>query len=62
LGLAIAAKIIQDHKGTIRAEKNHPVGATFIVELRPANMDSDPSIAPTELGRELIASAPKDPA
>ena len=36
LGLAIAAKIIQEHQGTIRAEKNEPAGAKFIVELKPA--------------------------
>jgi two-component system, NtrC family, nitrogen regulation sensor histidine kinase NtrY len=36
LGLAIAAKIIQEHQGTIRAEKNDPAGAKFIVELKPA--------------------------
>jgi hypothetical protein len=36
LGLAIAAKIIQEHQGTIRAEKNVPAGAKFIIELRPA--------------------------
>jgi nitrogen fixation/metabolism regulation signal transduction histidine kinase len=37
LGLSIAAKILQDHHGSIRAEKNIPVGARFILELRPAN-------------------------
>jgi two-component system, NtrC family, nitrogen regulation sensor histidine kinase NtrY len=37
LGLAIAAKIIQEHHGTIRAEKNDPTGAKFIVELPPAS-------------------------
>jgi hypothetical protein len=37
LGLAIAAKIIQEHQGTIRAEKNEPAGAKFIIELRPAS-------------------------
>ena len=37
LGLAIAAKIIQEHQGTIRAEKNDPAGAKFIVELRQAS-------------------------
>jgi hypothetical protein len=42
LGLAIAAKIIQEHQGTIRAEKNEPAGAKFIVELRPAaSFDSE---------------------
>lgn len=42
LGLAIAAKIIQEHQGTIRAEKNEPAGAKFIIELRPASsLDSD---------------------
>jgi two-component system nitrogen regulation sensor histidine kinase NtrY len=38
LGLAIASKIIQEHEGTIRAEKNEPVGARFIVELRTASI------------------------
>lgn len=43
LGLAIAAKIIQEHQGTIRAEKNVPKGAKFIIELRPANAgDGEP--------------------
>ncbi len=37
LGLAIAAKIVQEHQGTIRAEKNVPAGAKFIVELRAAS-------------------------
>jgi len=36
LGLAIAAKIVQEHHGTIRAEKNEPAGAKFIVELPTA--------------------------
>ena len=38
LGLAIAAKIIQEHGGTIRAQKNEPAGARFIVELRVASV------------------------
>ena len=46
LGLAIAAKIVQEHQGTIRAEKNEPAGAKFIVELRPASSpDGDPEVA-----------------
>jgi two-component system, NtrC family, nitrogen regulation sensor histidine kinase NtrY len=51
LGLAIAAKIIQEHQGTIRAEKNEPAGAKFIVELRPASsLDSEPEILTTFTG------------
>jgi hypothetical protein len=37
LGLSIAAKILQEHHGSIRAEKNLPAGARFILELRPAS-------------------------
>jgi two-component system nitrogen regulation sensor histidine kinase NtrY len=48
LGLAIAAKIIQEHQGTIRAEKNEPAGAKFIVELRPAiTLDGDSEVQPS---------------
>jgi hypothetical protein len=47
LGLAIAAKIIQEHQGTIRAEKNEPAGAKFIIELRPASsLESDSESSP----------------
>jgi nitrogen fixation/metabolism regulation signal transduction histidine kinase len=47
LGLSIAAKILQEHQGSIRAEKNIPTGAKFILELRPT---SEPSTAsPTEV-------------
>ena len=53
LGLAIAAKIIQEHQGTIRAESNIPVGARFIVELRPASMSEilpdNPVLEPSDL-------------
>jgi len=31
LGLTIAAKIVQDHQGSIRVEKNMPTGAKFII-------------------------------
>lgn len=46
LGLAIAAKIIQEHQGTIRAEKNVPAGAKFILELRPAMVESEQETPP----------------
>ena len=50
LGLAIAAKIIQEHQGTIRAEKNRPAGARFLIELRPAVAhDSDADVDPQQL-------------
>ncbi len=49
LGLAIAAKIVQEHGGSIRAEKNQPVGARFLVELRPAPQpDAQPESNATE--------------
>lgn len=41
LGLAIAAKIVQEHQGTIRVEKNEPAGAKFIIELRAAAVEGD---------------------
>jgi hypothetical protein len=50
LGLAIAAKIVQEHGGTIRAEKNSPAGATFIIELPAApNPDSEPTTESSNL-------------
>jgi two-component system, NtrC family, nitrogen regulation sensor histidine kinase NtrY len=56
LGLAIAAKIIQEHQGTVRAEKNEPAGAKFIIELRPASiLDSDPEA--TSIAASSIATA-----
>jgi nitrogen fixation/metabolism regulation signal transduction histidine kinase len=33
LGLSIAAKIVQEHGGTIRAESNSPKGARFLLRL-----------------------------
>jgi two-component system nitrogen regulation sensor histidine kinase NtrY len=51
LGLAIAAKIIQEHQGSIRAEKNLPAGAKFIVELRPASVGES---IPAEIAPEAF--------
>ncbi|HXC95797.1 MAG TPA: ATP-binding protein [Edaphobacter sp.] len=58
LGLAIAAKIIQEHQGTIRAEKNEPAGAKFIVELRQASsLDGDTEVvSPSVFASEEIGS------
>jgi signal transduction histidine kinase len=56
LGLAIAAKIIQEHGGTIRAEKNEPAGAKFIVELKPASMsESGEHAVANEEAKEAVA-------
>jgi signal transduction histidine kinase len=33
LGLAIVARIVEDHHGTIRVEENRPMGVRFIIEL-----------------------------
>jgi len=51
LGLSIASKIITEHQGTIRAEKNVPAGAKFIIELRPATTSTtdSPDETPTTL-------------
>jgi len=57
LGLAIAAKIVQEHQGSIRAEKNVPAGAKFIVELRAAAMGDAVEAEPAELpALEVVAS------
>jgi nitrogen fixation/metabolism regulation signal transduction histidine kinase len=48
LGLAIAGKIIQEHQGTIRAEKNVPAGAKFIIELRTA-AEAEPERTATDI-------------
>ncbi|HVI72673.1 MAG TPA: ATP-binding protein [Pyrinomonadaceae bacterium] len=37
LGLAIVQRIILEHRGHIRAEKNHPRGAKFIIDLPFSN-------------------------
>jgi two-component system nitrogen regulation sensor histidine kinase NtrY len=46
LGLAIAAKIVQEHHGTIRVEENKPAGARFIIELPFADMTIPENAAP----------------
>jgi signal transduction histidine kinase len=36
LGLAIVQRIVLEHRGRIRAETNHPLGARFVIELPAA--------------------------
>ena len=45
LGLAIVARIIEDHRGTIRVEENSPIGTRFIVELPVAQENSGATTA-----------------
>jgi two-component system, NtrC family, nitrogen regulation sensor histidine kinase NtrY len=33
LGLAIVSRIVEEHRGSVRVEKNHPMGARFVIEL-----------------------------
>ena len=54
LGLAIAAKIVQEHGGTIRAEKNQPIGARFLIELRPAQQ---PDLTPDNHAQDAARPA-----
>lgn len=44
LGLTIAAKIVQDHGGSIRAEQNAPKGARFVLNL-PLVPSQSPALA-----------------
>ena len=43
LGLSIVSRIVEDHHGSIRVEKNDPVGTRFIIELPVV---PEPSAAP----------------
>lgn len=45
LGLTIAAKIIADHQGTIRVEKNQPTGARFVMDVPIASAGAQDDIA-----------------
>ncbi len=55
LGLAIAAKIVQEHGGTVRAEANSPSGARFLVELRPAPAQEAEAAATPALSERVPA-------
>ncbi len=44
LGLSIAAKIVQEHGGSIRAEGNSPKGARFLMRLPLVDTAGQPQI------------------
>jgi two-component system nitrogen regulation sensor histidine kinase NtrY len=50
LGLAIVGRIVEDHHGSIRVEKNYPMGTRFIVELPLA--EGAPAAAAQPAARE----------
>src|SRR5208282_5284166 len=55
LGLSIAAKIVQEHGGSVRAESNTPKGARFLVRIplmEPVNGHSQDAELP-EPAREI---------
>jgi len=47
LGLSIAAKIVQEHQGSIRVEKNTPTGARFIIEIPFTESTQPPEALPS---------------
>ena len=62
LGLTIAAKIVADHQGTIRVEKNQPSGACFVIELPTAQHTPEAAPpTPVQLMTEVrTAAAPAE--
>ncbi len=62
LGLSIAAKIVQEHGGTIRAEANSPKGARFLLRLPlmepPAESMPESGTQATQTAIEGSAAAP----
>jgi len=49
LGLSIAAKIVQEHGGSLRAESNSPKGARFLLRL--------PLMEPNGAGQSVLEGA-----
>ena len=64
LGLTIAAKIIADHQGTIRVEKNQPSGARFVIEVPVASQAAEsapPDSQPQRTADNTPRKAAPDP-
>jgi len=49
LGLAIVSRIIEEHQGSIRVEKNLPVGARFVIELPVASNGGSGNSSPASV-------------
>ena len=56
LGLAVAAKVVHDHGGTIRAESPPQGGALFVIEL-PGTFDADGSASDVQAASRPLAAA-----
>lgn len=53
LGLTIAAKIMQDHQGSIRVEQNLPTGARFLLDVPIAAVARNSGAHPTVTSEEI---------
>ncbi len=53
LGLAIAAKIVQEHGGSLRAESNSPKGARFVLRLPLMESNAQPPQPEQESGAAI---------
>jgi PAS domain S-box-containing protein len=57
LGLSIAAKIVQEHGGSLRAETNSPKGARFLLRLPLMDLPKEPSEPLAKSGAQTSPSA-----
>ena len=57
LGLSIAAKIAQEHNGSIRAEANSPKGARFLLCLPVMEGAIPASAAPSGIVSSIVSSS-----
>jgi PAS domain S-box-containing protein len=58
LGLSIAAKIVQEHGGSLRAEANSPKGARFLLRLPLMEPQPEPGALTAQPATEAISATP----